>query len=105
VPKALADYELALGNTAPNCTYIDMAIHLPMVDPTKLVCPVMIHRAETDGNATDPELLEFFGKLPNADKQFVKLRGIAHVSVLGKNRRRVWHAMAAFLTLPGLVQA
>jgi pimeloyl-ACP methyl ester carboxylesterase len=105
VPEALADYELALGNTAPTGTYIDMAIHMPMVDPTKLLCPVMMHRAETDGNATEPELLEFFGKLPNPDKQFVKLRGIAHVAVLGKNRRRVWHVMASFLTLPGLAEA
>ena len=102
VPEALADYELPLGGTSPNGTYIDMAIHMPMVDPTKIACPVMIHRAATDGNATDAELLEFFGKLPSADKQFVKLSGIAHVAVLGKNRHRVWHAMAAFLDLPGL---
>ncbi len=105
VPEALADYELPLGATSPNGTYIDMAIHMPMVDPTKIVCPVMIHRAETDGNATDAELLEFFGKLPNPDKTFVKLRGIAHVAVLGKNRHRVWHAMGAFLTAPGLAGA
>ncbi len=103
VPEALADYELPLGNTSPNGTYIDMAIHMPMVDPTKILCPVMMHRAATDGNATDAELLEFFGKLPNTDKQFVKLNGIAHVAVLGKNRARVWHAMASFLTLPGVV--
>ncbi len=102
VPEALADYELALGNTAPTGTYIDMAIHMPMVDPTKIACPVMIHRAATDGNATDAELLEFFGKLPSPDKQFVKLEGIAHVAVLGKNRFRTWHAIAAFLDMPGL---
>ncbi len=102
VPDALAAYELQYGDQVPNGTYIDMAIHMPMVDPAKLLCPVMMHRAETDGNATDAELLEFFGKLPNPDKQFVKLRGIAHVAVLGKNRARVWHAMGAFLTLPGL---
>jgi pimeloyl-ACP methyl ester carboxylesterase len=105
VPEALADYELPLGNTSPNGTYIDMAIHMPMVDPTKIVCPVMMHRAETDGNATDAELLEFFGKLPNPDKQFVKLRGIAHVAVLGKNRHRVWHAMGDFLSMPGVAGA
>ncbi len=100
VPDALAAYELQYGDQVPNGTYIDMAIHMPMVDPTKIMCPVMMHRAETDGNATDAELLEFFGKLPNPDKWFCKLRGIAHVAVLGKNRRRVWHAMGAFLSLP-----
>jgi hypothetical protein len=31
------------------------------------------------------------------------MRGIAHVAVLGLNRHRVWHAMRAFLTMPGLV--
>ncbi len=105
VPEALADYELALGDSSPNGTYIDMAIHMPMVDPAKILCPVMIHRAETDGNATDQELLDFFAKLPNPDKFFIKLRGIAHVAVLGKNRHRVWHAMAAFLTLPDVAQS
>jgi hypothetical protein len=46
-----------------------------------------------------------FSKLPNPDKQFVKLRGIVHVAVLGKNRHRVWQVMASFLTLPGVAGA
>jgi alpha-beta hydrolase superfamily lysophospholipase len=102
VPKALADYELALGNTAPSGSYIDMAINMPMVDPTKITCPVLMTRAETDGNATDEELIEFFGKLATKDKQFVMMRGIAHVAVLGTNRHRVYHAMKEFLTMPNL---
>jgi pimeloyl-ACP methyl ester carboxylesterase len=100
VPEALAKYELALGNTAPSGSYIDMAINMPMVDPAKVKCPVLITRAETDGNATDEELIEFFSKLPSKDKQFVMMRGIAHVAVLGTNRHRVWHAMREFLTMP-----
>jgi pimeloyl-ACP methyl ester carboxylesterase len=102
VPEALAKYELALGNTAPSGSYIDMAINMPMVDPAKVKCPVLITRAETDGNATDAELIEFFSKLPNKDKQFVMMRGIAHVAVLGTNRHRVWHAMREFLTMPDM---
>jgi poly(3-hydroxyalkanoate) synthetase len=105
VPQALADFELALGDTAPSGTYLDMAIHMPMVDPTKIRCPVLMHRAETDGNATDAELLEFFGKLPNKDKQFAMMRGVAHVAVLGTNRKRVWHIMREFLTLPDVIGA
>lgn len=100
VPAALAAYELALGNTAPSGSYIDMAIGMPTVDPTKIKCPVQITRAETDGNATDAELMEFFGKLPSKDKQFIMMRGIAHVAVLGINRHRVYHAMLEFLTMP-----
>ena len=98
--QALADYELALGNSAPSGSYIDMAIHMPMVDPTKISCPVLITRAETDGNATEAELYEFFGKLATKDKQFIMMRGIAHVAVLGINRHRIWHAMRSFLTMP-----
>ena len=104
VPQALADYELAFGDTAPSGTYLDMAIHMPMVDPARILCPVLMHRAESDGNATDAELLEFFGKLPNRDKQFAMLRGVAHVAVLGTNRKRVWHVMREFLTLPDMVR-
>jgi pimeloyl-ACP methyl ester carboxylesterase len=100
VPDALADYELALTDRAPSGTYLDMAIHLPMVDPTRLTCPVCMTRAESDGNATDAELLEFFGKLPSRDKQFAMIRGIAHVAVLGINRHRIWHVMHEFFTLP-----
>ena len=103
VAAALADYELALGNQVPNGTYIDMAIHLPLVDPTKLLCPVLMIRAQTDGNATEEELLTFFSRLPNRDKQFIMLRGIAHVGLLETNRKRVWHVLQEFLTLPAAV--
>jgi pimeloyl-ACP methyl ester carboxylesterase len=105
VPKALAAYELALGDTAPSGSYIDMAINMPMVDPAKIPCPVLMTRAETDGNATDAELIEFFGKLPSKDKQFVMMRGIAHVAVLGINRHRVWHAMREFMSMPDVRSA
>ena len=33
--KALADYELKFGDTVPSGTYLDMAINMPMVDPTQ----------------------------------------------------------------------
>ena len=102
---ALADYEQKLVDRAPSGTYLDMAIHLPMVDPAKLTCPVLMTRAETDGNATEEELLTFFSKLPNRDKQFAMIRGIAHVAVLGINRQRIWHVMREFYTLPKLAGA
>jgi pimeloyl-ACP methyl ester carboxylesterase len=98
--QALADYELALTDRAPSGTYLDMAIHLPMVDPARVGCPVCMTRAETDGNATDAELLAFFAKLPSRDKQFAMIPGIAHVAVLGLNRHRIWAVMREFFTLP-----
>ncbi len=99
---ALADYELALGNTAPSGTYLDMAVNLPKVDPERLACPVLMTRAETDGNATEAELFAFFARLPNRDKQFAMMRGVAHVAVLGTNRARIFHVMREFLSYPPL---
>ena len=100
VANALADYELKLTNRAPNGTYIDMAIHMPLVDPKRLTCSVLMTRASADGNATEAELLEFFGKLPNKDRQFAFMDGVAHVAVLGINRGRIWHVMEEFFTYP-----
>jgi hypothetical protein len=77
-----------------------MAIHMPLVDPKKIQCPLCLIRAEHDGNATEAELFDFFSQLPNKDKQFFFVKGVAHAAVLGTNRRRVWHVMREFLTYP-----
>lgn len=102
---ALADYELKLGDTAPSGSYLDMALHLPFSEPEQVKCPICIIRADTDGNATDAELYDYFARLPNRDKQFHMVRGVAHVSVLGINRHRVWHIMREFFTYPSLRNA
>lgn len=102
VATALADYELALGDTVPSGTYLDMAVNMPKVDPKRVTCPVLMTRAATDGNATEAELLDFFAQVPNRDKQFAMIRGVAHVAVLGTNRARIFHVMREFLTYPPL---
>ena len=84
----------------PTGTYLDMCANLPVVDPRKIACPVMIVRGEHDGVATEEDLLAFFRLLPNMDKQFSIFAGQAHVTPLGLNRHRFWHAMEAFLTMP-----
>ena len=101
--KALGDYEVALGDTVPSGTYLDMGVNLPKVDPARVLCPVQIIRAQTDGNATEAELFDFFARLPSRDKQFAMVRGVAHIAVLGLNRARVFHVMREFLTYPPLV--
>ena len=88
MPKALAAYELKFGNEVPSGTYLDMAVNMPMVDPLKLKCPVCLIRAEHDGNASEEELLRFYSLLPNKDKQFAMIAGIAHAGALGINRHR-----------------
>lgn len=97
---ALADAELALSDSVPTGTYLDMCAHLPLVDPAKIDCPVCVIRGEYDGIATEENLFDFFAKLPSKDKQFVFISGLAHAATLGINRHKFWHAMHAFMTMP-----
>ena len=97
---AVAQAELEHGHTIPNGTYLDMVSKLPLVDPERVLCPVLILRAEHDGIATEEDLMAFFARLPHPDKQLVKLGGLAHTALLGINRRRLYHALLAFLSLP-----
>ena len=96
----VAAAELEHGCTVPNGTYLDMVSKLPLVDPHRIACPVLILRAEHDGIATEADLMAFYARLKHADKQLVKLGGLAHTALLGVNRRRLYHALQAFLSLP-----
>jgi pimeloyl-ACP methyl ester carboxylesterase len=100
VADAVGKAELALGDTLPTGTYLDMCAHLPMVDPHKLNCPVLMMRGEHDGNSTQEELLGFFERLGNPDKQFAVLPGSAHIAQFGRNFRRFYHILFGFLELP-----
>lgn len=100
IPEAIAADELKFGDSVPSGTYLDMAVNLPLVDPARLACPVLMIRAEHDGNASEAELLRFYAALPNKDKQFVMIAGLAHSGGLSVNRHRVWHAAHSFLTYP-----
>lgn len=100
VPDALADAELQLCSEVPTGTYLDMCAHLPVVDPLDVVCPVLILRGEHDGIATEEDLIAFFQRLPNQDKQFSIIAGQAHVAPLGLNRERFWHVMDGFFKMP-----
>jgi len=51
--KTIADFEMKFGDSVPCGTYLDMALHMPMVDPTKLTCAVCLIRPDHDANATD----------------------------------------------------
>jgi len=100
VAEALADAELPFGDTIPTGTYLDMTANLPVVDPTKVHAPVLILRGEYDGIATLDDVLGFFARLPNADRQFVLLAGAAHSVNLGINRHQTWHVVQSFLSMP-----
>lgn len=96
----VADQELKFGDQVPTGTYLDMTAHLPIVDPAKVLAPVLLIRGEYDGIATVPDLLDFYRQLPSGDRQFIILPGMAHSVVSGLNRQLFWHAMRAFLSMP-----
>lgn len=96
----VADAELKFGDSVPTGTYVDMTTKLPLVDPDKVKCPVLIIRAEHDGIATDEDIMAFYMRLPNPDKQMVKIAGMAHTAMLGVNRARFHHALRSFLEMP-----
>jgi alpha-beta hydrolase superfamily lysophospholipase len=100
VMEYLADQELKFGDQVPTGTYLDMTAHLPVVDPAKVLAPVLLVRGEFDGIATVDDLAEFYKLLPNGDRQFAILPGMAHSLVLGLHRQQFWHVMQAFLTMP-----
>src|SRR5437762_419266 len=100
VAEALADAELVHGEEVPTGTYLDMTANLPVVDPLQVQAPVMLVRGEHDGIASEEDLLDFFGKLPNPDRQFIVLPGAAHALVFGHNRHQLWHVVHAFLAMP-----
>ena len=100
VAEALADAELKYGDSVPTGTYLDMTANLPVVDPLKVRAPVLMVRGEHDGIASEEDLLTFYSKLPNPDRQFAILAGMSHSVALGTNRHQLWHVMHAFLAMP-----
>jgi pimeloyl-ACP methyl ester carboxylesterase len=100
IAEALADVELPFGDSVPTGTYLDMTANLPVVDPAKVHAPVLLVRGEYDGIATEQDLIHFFSKLPNGDRQLIVLPGMAHSVVLGYNRDQLWQVTRAFLDRP-----
>jgi pimeloyl-ACP methyl ester carboxylesterase len=100
VVDAFADAILALDDSMPNGTYIDMCSKLPLVDPEKIRVPTLILRGQYDGIAAFDDLIEFFKRLPHPDKQFSVMNGISHASFQQKNYRMVYHILHAYFTQP-----
>ena len=98
--EAFADAILALDDSMPNGTYIDMCSKLPVVDPEQIKVPTLVLRGQFDGIAGFDDLLEFFKKLPHPDKQFSVLNGISHASFQQKNYKMVYQILHAYFTLP-----
>ena len=100
VVEAFADAVLALDSSVPTGPYLDMSANLPVIDPLKLTVPTLIMRGQWDGIASFQDLANFFAKLPNPDKQFIVMPGIAHTSTRSKNWRLVYHLLEGYFGQP-----
>jgi pimeloyl-ACP methyl ester carboxylesterase len=70
------------------------------VDPEKITAPTLVLRGQWDGIAGMDDLLAFFARLPNPDKQFKVMPGISHASFQQKNYMLVYHCLLSFLEQP-----
>src|ERR1700761_2006162 len=100
VIEAFADAILALDDSVPTGTYVDMCSNLPVCDPEKITVPTLIMRGEYDGIASLSDLVKFFELLPNPDKQFAVMPGIAHASFHQKNYATCYHILESFFAQP-----
>ncbi len=100
VVEAFADAILALDDSVPTGTYVDMCENLPVVDPEKLDVPVVILRGQYDGIAGFDDLLEFYKRLPNPDKAFAVMPHMSHSSLHLKNYRIAQHLLVNWFTQP-----
>ena len=78
-------------------------LRLPLVDPAKLTVPILVMRGEFDGIAGFDDLLQFYRRLPNPDKQFTVMAGISHASFQQKNYLTAYHVLHAFFSQPEAV--
>jgi pimeloyl-ACP methyl ester carboxylesterase len=102
---AFAAAILALDDSMPNGTYIDMCSRLPINDPAKITMPTLVMRGQYDGIAAFDDLIEFFKRLPNPDKQFTVMAGISHASFQQKNYQLVYAILHDWFTRPAPVYA
>jgi pimeloyl-ACP methyl ester carboxylesterase len=100
VIEAFADAILALDDSVPTGTYVDMCSNLPVCDPEKITVPTLIMRGQYDGIAAFADIVAFFTLLPNADKELAVMPDIAHGSFTQMNYMRAYHVLLSFFTRP-----
>jgi len=103
VINAFADAITKLDDSVPTGTYVDMCSRLPVNNPENITVPTIIMRGQWDGIAGFDDLIEFFKRLPNPDKQFAVMPGISHASFQQKNYMLVYHILLGFFSQPAPV--
>ncbi|MBM3547051.1 MAG: alpha/beta fold hydrolase [Alphaproteobacteria bacterium] len=98
----LVNQVLALDDSSPNGTYIDMCANLPVIDPEKITVPTLIMRGQYDGIAALDDLMAFFKKLPSPDKALTVMPAVSHGSFRQKNFLASYQILHAFFSRPAL---
>ncbi len=98
----LVNQVLALDDSSPNGTYIDMCANLPVIDPEMIRVPTLIMRGQYDGIAGIDDLMAFFKKLPIPDKALTVMPAVSHGSFRQKNFLASYQILHAFFTRPAL---
>ena len=105
VMRAFVDQEMINGDTVPTGTYLDMTSRLPVVDPARVLCPVLLITGEFDGISSLADLQNFYAKLPNADRQLSIIAGAAHTISMSKVHAAFNHVVQAFLSIPTIASS
>ena len=100
VVRAFVDQEMVNGDSVPTGTYLDMTSRLPVVDPARVLCPVLLVKGEYDGISSLADLQSFFARLPNADRQLSVIAGAAHAIGMSRSHAAFHHVVQAFLSMP-----
>ncbi len=100
VVRAFVDQEMVNGDSVPTGTYLDMTANLPVVDPARVLCPVLLVKGEYDGIASLADLESFYARLPNGDRQLSVVAGAAHAVGMSRNHKAFHHIVQAFLAMP-----
>jgi pimeloyl-ACP methyl ester carboxylesterase len=95
VVERFADQVLALDDSMPTGTYVDMSANLPILDPAKIKVPDR-HPARRLGRHRYRQGRARFLRPPaQPDKQLTVMPGIAHTSLRSKNWRMVYDLVDA----------
>ena len=73
---------------------------VPVTVTWTVTAPQPRMRGQWDGIASFEDLVEFFKRLPNPDKQFAQMPGISHASFQQKNYMVVYHILLSFFSQP-----
>jgi len=99
IAEFLADEELKYGDQVPDRTYLDMTSTCRWWIRKRLLAPVMLVARGIRWIGYVSDISDFFGQLPNGDRQFV-IRSGWRIRGAGAESPGILAPMHAFLSMP-----